>query len=45
MNNNVNNGDYGHWWRVQTERTMGDLDKLMQYKLQFANKLGQEKVA
>ena len=44
MNYNVTSGDLGYWWRVQGERSMKDLDTLIQYKLHFANKLTPEKV-
>ena len=45
MNWNTNNGDLGHWWRSQAERSLEDLDRLAQYKLHFGNKLGADKVA
>ena len=41
----MTSGDLGHWWRVQGERSMHDLDALIQYKLHFANKLTPEKIA
>ena len=41
---NINSGDLGYWWRVQEPRTLDDLDRLQQYKLQYASKLTPEKV-
>ena len=32
------------WWRLQTPRSMEQLDNLIQYKLSYANKLGEDKV-
>ena len=37
-------GNLGHWWTVQPVRSLTDLDRLIQYKLQFANQLTPEKV-
>jgi len=37
-------GDLGYLFRTQTSRSMNDLDKLIQLKLSYANKLGEEKV-
>ena len=41
---NINGGDYGYIWRVQSARSMDHLDDLIQLKLYYANKLGQDKV-
>ena len=41
---NVNNGDLGFWWRMQTPRSMDQLDDLMQYKYSIAKQLDEEKV-
>ena len=43
LNANVGGGDLGYWWRVQSVRSLDDLDKLVQYKYYFAKKLGPEK--
>ena len=37
-------GDLGYLFRTQTSRSMNDLDKLIQLKLSYANKLGEDKV-
>ena len=37
-------GDLGYLFRTQTSRSMNDLDKLIQLKLCYANKLGEQKV-
>ena len=37
-------GDLGYLFRTQTSRSMDDLDKIIQLKLNYANKLGEEKV-
>ena len=43
MNWNTNMGDEGHWWRVQSGRSMEQLDRLVQYKLNFGKGLTEEK--
>ena len=45
LNSNIGGGDLGMWWRVQTVRSLDDLDRLVQYKQYFAKQLGSEKVA
>ena len=45
MYTNVGSGDLGYWWRMQTIRSLDDLDKLVQYKYSFAKQLGAEKCA
>ena len=35
----------GYAWRVQGKRSMDQLDELVQYKYNYAQKLGEEKVA
>ena len=44
MELNINKGDLGYPWRMQGRRSMTQLDELIQYKLNYANKLGEEKV-
>ena len=40
---NVNKGDNGYPWRLQTGRTMDQLDQLIQHQLRYRNKVGEDK--
>ena len=40
---NINNGDMGFAWRMQTGRSLQQLDNLHQYKLSIGNQLTPEK--